>query len=65
MVSLVEFDAALVEMMIRHRNRQSSGEPDGMLRLYSLFILCESELTDGRNIGYCTAKLTEEGRVPG
>jgi hypothetical protein len=25
----VEFEAALVEMVIRHRNRQSSGEPDG------------------------------------
>lgn len=24
-----EFEAALVDMMIRHRNRQSSGEPDG------------------------------------
>lgn len=24
-----EFEAALVEMMIRHRNRQTSGEPDG------------------------------------
>ncbi|KAJ5755272.1 hypothetical protein N7533_004815 [Penicillium manginii] len=26
-----KFDAALVEMMIRHRNRQSSGEPDEIL----------------------------------
>jgi hypothetical protein len=25
----IEFEAALVEMVIRHRNRQSSGEPDG------------------------------------
>lgn len=25
----VEFEAALVEMVIRHRNLQSSGEPDG------------------------------------
>ena len=25
----IEYEGALVEMMIRHRNRQSSGEPDG------------------------------------
>lgn len=25
----LEFDVALVDMMIRHRNRQSTGEPDG------------------------------------
>jgi hypothetical protein len=25
----IEFEAALVEMVIRHRNRQPSGEPDG------------------------------------
>lgn len=30
-VWVVELEAALVEMMIRHRNRQSSGEPDGEL----------------------------------
>jgi hypothetical protein len=28
----LDYEAALVEMMIRHRNRQSSGEPDGKLR---------------------------------
>lgn len=26
-----EFEAALVEMMVRHRTRQSNGEPDGKL----------------------------------
>lgn len=29
LTSGIEFEAALVDMMIRHRNRQSSGEPDG------------------------------------
>ncbi|KAJ5279919.1 hypothetical protein N7478_005291 [Penicillium angulare] len=28
-----KFEAALVEMMIRHRNRQSSGEPDEILNI--------------------------------
>jgi hypothetical protein len=32
----VEFEAALVEMVIRHRNRQSSGEPDGELVVFFL-----------------------------
>jgi hypothetical protein len=27
-----EFEAALVEMMVRHRTRQSNGEPDGELQ---------------------------------
>ena len=32
----LEFEAALVEMVIRHRNRQSSGEPDGELAVFFL-----------------------------
>ncbi|KAJ5578873.1 hypothetical protein N7450_007740 [Penicillium hetheringtonii] len=34
-----KFDAALVEMMLRRRNRQSSGEPDGELQLQQLRVL--------------------------
>lgn len=33
----LEFEAALVDMMIRHRNRQSSGEPDGEEILWGYF----------------------------
>lgn len=40
----VEFEAALVEMVIRHRNRQSSGEPDGKSP-----VLCQGML---REIGW-------------
>lgn len=36
----VEFEAALVEMVIRHRNRQSTGEPDGEFLVLSSFLAC-------------------------
>lgn len=39
----VEFEAALVEMVIRHRNRQSSGEPDGKFAVPCQDILREVE----------------------
>lgn len=34
----IEFEAALVEMMVRHRTRQSNGEPDGKLRVCQSFL---------------------------
>lgn len=34
-----EFEAALVEMMIRHRNRQSNDEPDGEYCLICQYLL--------------------------
>jgi hypothetical protein len=64
----LEFDAALVEMMIRHRNRQSSGEPDGRLQRRPsppfTRVRIAANIT-ARNFGHCTPELAQKGRVPG
>lgn len=67
----IEFEAALVEMVIRHRNRQSSGEPDGR----SLSFRLESARRLGtdllilsfiaRNLKYCSPESTQESCFPG
>ena len=65
---LVEFEAALVEMVIRHRNRQSSGEPDGKSHLEGQKLeatLCTKIMGGGRNFEYCPPESTQGGRVFG
>lgn len=62
-----EFEAALVEMMIRHRNRQTSGEPDGKShRDLSLFVDRYSYSPRAhRDIGHRPPEPAQEGRVFG
>ncbi|KAJ5628396.1 hypothetical protein N7490_010624 [Penicillium lividum] len=43
------FEAALVEMMIRHRNRQSSGEPDEILNIVHQSLLKKASSLDDDN----------------
>ena len=65
---MVEFEAALVEMVIRHRNRQSSEEPDGKSRLESHKLeatSCTNITGDGRNFEHCPSESPQGGRVFG
>ncbi|KAJ5663714.1 hypothetical protein N7507_004445 [Penicillium longicatenatum] len=43
------YEAALVEMMIRHRNRQSSGEPDEILNIVHQSLLKKASSLDDDN----------------
>ena len=51
--------------MIRHRNRATSGEPDGMPRNKSSYLEDELVLTYNRDLGYCPPKFTQKGRFLG
>lgn len=63
-----EFEAALVEMMVRHRTRQSNGEPDGKVQSGWFEFdgrVCDYILIRNRDSRYGAREPTQKGSIIG